>query len=253
MGDHRRAHMRRVSALLSSILPVITTSARPQQMIRHNITLATRTHEYDNTHTFHFKPSDNTQDLRFEAGMYVHLVAPGASSLGRDTVRHMSFASAPEEGDISFSMDLGSESGFKKAMAALQPGDVTQIFKIKFKHFEIDPESQQEVVFLAGGLGITPIRSILKSQKSSRLDWQLIHVARDEKHLYADELVDINSSNIQVRTDHAGAEGAVLRALKDKPNAWFYICGSARFVQGMQDILEDAGVSTEKLRIESFN
>ena len=120
-------------------------------MIRHNITLTSRVREYGNTHTFHFKPSDNTE-LAFEGGMYTHLVAPGATSLNQNTVRHMSFASSPEEGTVSFSMDLSSGTGFKQAMGALQPGDETQLFKIKFKHLELNPEEQREVVFLAGGI-----------------------------------------------------------------------------------------------------
>lgn len=206
--------------------------------------LESRVQEYDGVHTFHFKPL--AEDIPFEAGMYTHLKAPGDGG-----VRHMSFASAPEEGRMSFSMDLASGSAFKLAMSSLQVGDAVQLFKNKFKHFELDPDLQTEVVFIAGGLGITPIRSLLFSHRCSTVDWRLVHIARDGKFLYADEFASFDM-RLQVRTDHSGAAEAVKRAAQEKPRAWFFICGSGRFVDGMQLLLAEVGVSADQIRVESF-
>jgi len=237
--------MQRLATLISTVI----AAAKPAPMLRYNVTLASRVCNFDNTHTFHFS-QPSADPMPFEPGMYVHMVAPGTVSISKDTVRHMSFASAPREGTLSFSMDLSSDSNFKQAMAGLQPGDQAELFKFKFKHFQIDPREQGKVVFLAGGLGITPIRSILMSSISEEIDWQLIHVARDQKHLYSDQLPALGG--VQVRTDHPGAADAVQAAVRDMPDAWFYLCGSARFVEGMELMLTEAGVPTDKLRIESF-
>lgn len=208
------------------------------------VTLESRVCDFDQVNTFHFKSSG--EPLSFEAGMYVHIRAPDGGG-----VRHMSFASAPEEGKISFSMDLASGSPFKQAMAALTPGAQVQLFKLKFKHFELIPEQHKKVVFLAGGLGITPIRSLLLSQRCRDIDWRLIHVARDGKHLYKEELLT-RSARPQVRTDHAGAADAVAVAARENKGASYFVCGSARFVEGMQALLADGGISSDQIRMESF-
>lgn len=163
----------------------------------------------------------------------------------------MSFASAPSEGLLTFAMDVSSETVFKKAMAAMKPGDACQMFKIKFKHFmPVWNTTEREVVFIAGGLGITPIRSLLK-QHHSALDWELIHVARGGNHLYETDLSALGGR--QTRTDHAGAANVIASAVETRPKAWFYVCGSQRFMDGMVALLQKAGVPEEKIRKESFN
>jgi ferredoxin-NADP reductase len=210
------------------------------------IKLLERVQEYDDVHTFRFQ---TLEPMPYEAGMYVHMKAPGEAERGQ-LVRHMSFASAPEESTLAFSMDLASGSAFKKAMSALSPGDTVDLFKLKFKHFELVPELQREVIFLAGGLGITPVRSLLMSSRCDGVDWRLVHVARNGKHLYESELCEL--TGVQVRTDHQGAASAVLAAAREKPQAWYYVCGSGRFVEGMESLLHSAGVSSERVRVESF-
>jgi len=212
-----------------------------------SMTLDWRTVEYDQVSTWHFKPDSETP---FEAGMFIHLVAPGGP-VGKDSVRHMSFASAPKEGVFSFAMDVASGTPFKKAMDAMQPGEACQFFKIKFKHFApLWSADQKEVVFIAGGIGITPIRSLIK-QHGDTIDWQVIHVARDNKHLYAAELAALGAPH--VCTNHSGAAAAVSAALAAKPAAWYYVCGSERFMQGMLAQLSAGGVQEERIKAESFN
>jgi len=221
--------------------------AGAEPMMLSTITLQSRTHEHDGVYTWHFKPA-NGSTIPYEAGMYVSLVTPGTANLSRGNVGLMSFASAPREGLLSFAMDVSSGTLFKKAMAAMQPGDACQLFNIKFKHFAPAPmwsREEREVVFLAGGIGVAPVRSLIQ-QHGETINWRLIHVARDNKHLYADELAKLAAP--QVRTDHAGAAAAVAAAVAERREARFYVCGSDRFLQGMTKLLTEAGVSADKIR-----
>lgn len=215
----------------------------------HAVTLVSRACEYDDVHTFHFRPAEG-KSISYEAGMFAHLVSPGPVS--RDTVRHMSFASAPCDDVLSFSMDLASGTPYKKAMSEMQPGSQCQMFKIKYKHFAPawPAESRPEVVFLGGGVGMTPIRSLIR-QHGSSINWSLVQVARDGKYLYSDEFGALEAQ--QVRTDHGGAAAAVADAVAGKPGAWYYVCGSDRFMRGMIAMLTEAGVPDDKIRMESFN
>lgn len=163
----------------------------------------------------------------------------------------MSLASSPGDDVLSFSMDLASGSPFKQAMSEMKPGSQCQIFKIKFKHFEPawPAGSRPEVVFIGGGIGMTPIRSLIR-QHDANIDWRLVQVARGGKYLYGEELAAFGAP--QVRTDHEGAAAAVAEAVAEKPSAWYYICGSERFLQGMMALLSAAGVSEAHIRAESF-
>lgn len=216
----------------------------------HDLTLVSRTCEYDDVHTFHFQSAQG-KPLAYEAGMYVHLVSPGAETM-KERVRHMSFASAPGDDMFSFSLDLASGTLFKQAMSKMQAGSSCQMFKTKFKHFAPawSADSRPEVVFLGGGVGMTAIRSLIR-QHGSSIDWSLVQVARDGKYLYGEELGVLDAP--QVRTDHAGAAAAVADVVAKKPGAWYYVCGSDRFMQGMLAVLAQEGVPEEKIRAESFN
>jgi len=218
-------------------------------MESHGMTLVSRTCEYDDVHTFHFRPAEG-KSIAYEAGMFTHLVSQVPTS--RETVRHMSFASAPGDDVISFSMDVASGTPFKQAMSKLEIGSQCQMFKIKFKHFAPawPAEGRPEVVFLGGGVGMSPIRSLIR-QHGASIDWRLVQVARGGKYLYAEEFDALSAE--QVRTDHAGAAVAVADAVAKKPMAWYYVCGSDRFMRGMLALLAEAGVPDDKIRVESFN
>lgn len=216
----------------------------------HDLTLVSRTCEYDDVHTFHFKCAQD-KPLVYEAGMYTHLVSPGAETM-KEKVRHMSFASAPGDDLFSFSLDLASGTPFKQAMSKMHIGSSCQMFKIKFKHFAPawPADSRPEVVFLGGGVGMTAIRSLIR-QHGTSIDWSLVQVAREGKYLYGEELGALDAP--QVRTDHAGAAAAVVDVVARKPGAWYYVCGSDRFMQGMLALLAQEGVPEEHIRAESFN
>merc|ERR1719329_1704417 len=66
-------------------------------------------------------------------------------------------------------------------------------------------------------------------QHGTNIDWSLVQVARDGKYLYNEEFAAYAAP--QVRTDHAGAVAAVVDAVAKKPRAWYYVCGSDRFMR----------------------
>lgn len=215
----------------------------------HTITLVSRICEYDDVHTFHFRPAEG-KSVSYKAGMFTHLCSAGGF-MSREKVRHMSLASAPGDDVISFSMDVSSGSPFKQAMSELQPGSQCQMFKIQFKHFAPawPAQSRPEVVFLGGGVGMSPIRSLIR-QHGATIDWSLVQVARDGKYLYGQELKALDAPH--VRTDHAGSAAAVADSVAKKPGAWYYVCGSDRFMRGMLAMLAEAGVPKKQIRAESF-
>jgi len=211
------------------------------------ITLLDKTREYDEVHTLRFT---SPEPIPFVPGQYVHLLAP-ASPPGRENVRHLSIASIPEEGPLRFTVDLAPTSDYKRKMAALEPGGLAHLFKVKGEFLLGNPVPAQ-VIFLAGGLGITPIRSLIRQivQSNLAVDWRLAHVARGP-FLYEKEFSEWQNLQVRIRRPEAGA--LILRWVSERPKARYYVSGSSRFVEGITALLKANGITDEALRVEDFH
>lgn len=125
-----------------------------------------------------------------------------------------------------------------------------------------DPDETVDVVFLAGGIGITPAlamaRSLARRRGGSRLFVHHSVSSRDDA-LCRDELERIAAANedfvFTVRT--TGTEGridqdAVSRLVDRFPTARFYLCGSDGYVAAVVALLAAAGVDPDRIRLERF-
>lgn len=204
-------------------------------------------HEFGTTYTFAFEA---LKPLAYQAGQWVHLAAT-PEVVDRALVRHMSIASAPGDRFVEFTMDVGSATPYKRAMSALKPGDEVAAFKLKGE-FVVKPTELRPVVFVAGGLGITPIRAILRDLhgRHSDVPRSLVHVARGS-HLYADELGALPLP--QWRTNRQGLDAVWPLLLTEAGSEGrFYVCGSERFIVGLQDALLGAGIGADRIVTENF-
>jgi ferredoxin-NADP reductase len=210
------------------------------------ITLKEKIREYDQVFTLRFVPEE---PVDFIPGQYVHLLAP-ASPPGPENVRHLSLASTPAEGFLQFTVDLAPTSSYKTKLAALEPGGQAHLFKVKGEFLWGNPPPPQ-AVFWAGGLGITPVRSLVRSLKDldAPLDWKLVHVARGP-WLYEREFQGWGGDQVRIRRDALGPQVSQTTALW--PDARHYVSGSARFVTGVVELLGTAGVPEGRIVVENF-
>ena len=211
------------------------------------ITLVDKTREYDDVHTLRF---ESAEPIPFVPGQYVHLLAP-ASPPGRENVRHLSIASIPEEGPLRFTVDLAPGSEYKKKLAALEPGGLAHLFKVKGEFVLPDPVPAQ-AIFLAGGLGITPVRALVQQILQQRLpvEWRLVHVARGP-FLYEQEIKSWGGT--QVRLRRTEVEPLVSAWVSEWPSAAYFVSGSSRFVEGITSLLKNQGIKDEVIRVEDFH
>ena len=116
-----------------------------------------RQHEAENATSFFFQPQ---APLIFRAGQYLRYTLPHPDPDSRGTSRSFSIASSPDEPLVRLTTRLSTPpSTFKQALARLQPGVLIEASG-PFGQF-VYPESDDPAVLIAGGIGITPIRSIL--------------------------------------------------------------------------------------------
>lgn len=184
----------------------------------------------------------------FQAGQFLAVtLKPGA-----EFKRYLSISSSPtEKGYIEFTKRL-SESRFSQALVALKPGDTITI-QYPMGKFTLD-ESREKFVFLSGGIGITPLRSMGKyaADKNLDLDIILLYANRTISDIaFKDDLESIQKSYPGFKVVHVLCEAApnfacingiidaatIKKQIPDYSKRTFYLCGPPGMVKAMSEIL----------------
>jgi ferredoxin-NADP reductase len=170
----------------------------------------------------------------------------------REYVREMSFSSSLEEETLRFTMHIDSRTSFKQAIDSLQPGDTISLFKIKGS-FLLPPSTSTPIVFIAGGVGMTPFRSLIL-EANKKYNITLIQVQRGNDFLFQSELQSYLSPGSYYPTqpeDYLSMLDQII-AEKEKTNTLFYLCGSQRFLESALGRFQDLQVDQSKILIEKF-
>lgn len=208
------------------------------------------------------------REVPFRAGQFLQATL---SVNGADQSKYFSFSNAPtEQGYIEFTKKItGSE--FSKALENLKAGDKVKI-KMPLGSFVLD-ETAPKQAFLSGGIGVTPIRSMLKDAFDRQLpfDRVLFYSNRTpEDIIFREELEAMTRERKEFRvvfsldTTEACPPGwkgkcgfisaAMIREeLPDYAERIFYVCGPPMMVKSLSAILEDQlKVPAGKIKKENF-
>jgi ferredoxin-NADP reductase len=213
-------------------------------LIRYPTTLKNRIHEYGDIYTFVFEKPNS---LTFASGNYAHVLIPTVQAPDR-SVREISFASAPQDSDITFSITTESKSPWQIKLLELQPGDTIELFKIKG---HLMTPSSGTLVMIAQGIGITPFRSIIREhvELGTAISPILIHVGR-EAYLFEEELLKLSFEQHRVAREKLAQllDDVVTRNKK----AIYMIAGSPQFVTTLQQNLQEKGIRESCIQIDTF-
>jgi ferredoxin-NADP reductase len=112
-----------------------------------------------NIRTFCFTPE---RPVHYTAGQYAEWTLAHPHPDNRGMKRWFTISSSPTEEHVSLTTKLNPEksSSFKKALFTLQPGDEILVSD-PMGDFVLPKLIQTPLVFVAGGIGITPFRSML--------------------------------------------------------------------------------------------
>lgn len=222
-----------------------------------------RTHD---TNSFYFEPN---APLDFEPGQYLQWKLPHAQPDERGQERYFSIASSPTESEIMFTTKLSDPgSSFKQALMNLAPGQELEASEPE-GDFVLPDEPGQGVVLVAGGVGITPFRSMLKFivDKSLPTSVHLLYGCRsDQDRLFAPELDEWAANNANLKVTYilgqapeswTGERGnlnggrilGLIGGLNGRP---LYVSGPELMVKALRDQLLAAGVPADMIRIDDF-
>lgn len=249
------------------ILPMVNLVSR-----QFTIPFVKKVKEAKNTWTFYFDrtPIKNLYD--FFPGQYNRITLPIEVLDGRGSSRQFTISSSPTEKDfLTVTTKIsGKRSDFKSALFNLDPGTLVNFFG-PLGGFYLKKEIKVGRVFLSGGIGITPFRSMVKYIADNNLTMRIILIAsfsRVEEIVFYKELMDISKSksNIDVvytvsrtesRNDWQGETGRISESLIKKyvPDIHlreFMVVGPPIMVDDSVELLKKMGVLEEKIKAEHF-
>jgi ferredoxin-NADP reductase len=185
-------------------------------------------------------PVDNNLDLEWEAGAHLTL------HLGNGLQRQYSLAGDPAEQNtllIGVKNTGGPGGGSTWIHKNLHVGDEI-VCDVPRNQFPLKPAHRYQ--FIASGIGITPLRSMLHALPSSR-EWTLLYIARStEDMLFAEELVRLYGERVTLwATGERGFRPDLVGFID--PAAEVYACGSAQILDELERI-----VPAKRLHLERF-
>jgi ferredoxin-NADP reductase len=170
--------------------------------------------------------------------------------------RGFSVASVPEEGVMTIGTRTGKEiSSFKKELISMKKGDQVSI-RGPFGWFRIQ-DSITPMVMVAGGVGITPIRALLKQMENDlSRPVELVYISSDY-YLFEDEIQAIVSSNEKItlyKISKREETSAALAKLTTKyeSNAFYYVSGSQPFIGAIKKQITAKGVKKNRIINDPF-
>lgn len=231
--------------------------------------LAKRAEVADRSMAFWFeKPPTWT----FKAGQFIDvtLIDPPETDAEGDT-REFSIASAPSEPAIMVATRL-RDTAFKRVLRDLALNTQVRI-EGPFGDLVLHNNVSRPAVFLSGGIGITPLRSILVRAARERLPHRLFLFYANRRPEDAPFLDDIrmlerenpNFTFVPTMTEMANSrrpwqgetgridQDLLNKYLKNLGSAIYYITGPAGMVSGMRQLLNRTGIDDDDIRTEEFS
>jgi len=235
--------------------------------------------ETDQVTSFYLKPEDGKSIADYKPGQYLTLkaVVPGEKYTH---MRHYSLSDAPngEYYRISVKREEGSADAPDGIVSNhlhknVQEGDVLA-FSSPSGDFTIVNENEMPIVLISGGIGLTPLMSMLNylSEKEPNRPVVFIHAtANSSTYALKDEVEEAVSKHKNVKSyvsydtpseeDRAAQnfdkEGYVdlewLKSILPSNEADFYYCGSVPFMKAVHQALKEWGIPKERLHYEVFN
>lgn len=238
--------------------------------------------ETDEVSSFYLKPQDGGKVQLHQPGQYISVKLP-VNKLGFSQIRQYSLSCAPNQQEyrITVKRELETSTAPQGTISnALhsdyQAGSIIEL-SAPAGDFVLDNEDAP-VVLISGGVGITPMMSMLEhlhQSQSGRTLW-FVHACRSEQHrIFRSQIEKIQNSrpdwlfhlcvensdvSMPASQPQDGQEKHIqMPSLLDaqqnedvKSNARFYICGPLPFMHTQYAALIQYGIASERIYMEAF-
>lgn len=179
--------------------------------------------------------------------------------------RPYSIASVPEEENIEFAIKI-INGRFTSKLDGVKEGEIVGL-EGPFGHFVFNNEKR--AVFVAGGIGITPIFSMLRTISRNKIvgDYTLLYSCKTKKDItYENEIREMQKSGIKTvifltreenKEDKNYEYGrieknTILKYVKMPNNAAWFMCGPLAMTTQLKKTLIEIGVPEDQIKFEGW-
>lgn len=171
-----------------------------------------------------------------------------------DTERQYSLCGDPAERSTWRVAVLREDAGRGGSVAAHQGIAVGDRLRVRGprNHFGFEPAASPRPVFVAGGIGVTPIRPMVEAAARAGLDWRLHHAGRSRSTMaFVETLVALDPARVSVYASDESARLDLPALVAGLPaDAVLYACGPLRLMEELGGLTE--GWADGRLRSEHF-
>ena len=115
------------------------------------------------------------------------------------------------------------------------------------------------MAMIAGGIGITPMRALLKDMedKNNLKEIELFYIDSSEEYVFKDELEVIEQNNPSIKihflTDRKDLEDNIFKFInKHNNNAVYFISGNPKMVKDIRNKIRNKGIIRKNIINENF-
>lgn len=219
----------------------------------------------DSIYNFWFRPE---KPFAFTAGQFLEYTLPHAGADSRGIRRYFTIASSPAEEDILLTTKFTEKgSTFKQTLLAMKEGDEISASKVS-GGFVLPEETSQKLVFIAGGIGVTPFRAMVRFLLDSgeKREILLLYAARSAEELAFRKLFEeaanagLKAVYVLSEEEKAGPEyrhGLITADLIQKEvgtisERVFYVSGPEAMVEALEKTLSSLGVPEARMKRDYF-
>src|SRR5579864_2753342 len=230
--------------------------------------LVSRHEVAERTTAFRFERPPN---WTFKAGQFLDMTLLDPSETDTEgNTRTFSIASGPHEAHLMVATRL-RDTAFKRVLKTMPLGTAVKI-EGPSGNLTLHNNASKAAVFLAGGIGITPFRSMVFRAAKEKLPHRIFLFysnRRPEDAPFLEELQGLEKENPNYKLIASMTEmekshrpwhgqtgqitaGMLAKYLKDTVSPIYYIAGPPEMVKGLHAVVNETGVDDDDIRTEDF-
>ena len=203
------------------------------------------------------------EDFSFEPGQFVMVeIADGKDP---KAVRAYSIASEPNGKSFELLVRILPDGRGSQFLSNIKEGDVLN-FRGPFGHFVMDTSSKKDILFIATGTGLAPVKAMIASAIASGRNVTLMFGLRYIADVFSEEYLkelSLKNGNFKFNIcisrpekEFDGFTGRVTDLIEktdfDYSNLQIYMCGNKPMVDGVKEYFLKKGVLADDIKNEVF-
>ena len=213
--------------------------------------------------SFYFKPTDGGAICAYSGGQYLGIKLAGTGD-SYDEIRQYSLSSWGTEDYYRISVKAETHGAASQQLHQCAVGDTVEL-SAPNGQFMLNKKASKHV-FISGGVGITPLYSMLREALASGTpaeNVQFIECCRSAEHqIFHQELAELKeTTGLNLKRAFEFGEGAdwvryfsasILNTWLTDKTAHVYFCGTMPFMAALKGILNGVGFTDDQLHYEVF-